>query len=100
MATPVQELEDCFQMTLTEILASNLLDDYEVTSLELSDKELLAIKYMYEINKNHNMVYIYDKNFTLTSTHIFYDPKIKLTDQIALQLIKLEEALHCKYVFK
>lgn len=97
MTTHTQALEDCFQMTLNEILTSDLLDNYEdestLSNYELSDLELQSLKYMYDINKKDNIIYIYNENFTLTSTHKFHDPKIKLTDEIALQLINLEKQI-------
>ena len=105
MTTYSQELEDSFQMTLSEILASDLLDDdddrttpqpnSELNDIErnseLSDRELLSIRYMYEIDKQDHKIYIFDQNYTLRSIHIFLDPKIVLRDELALELINLEK---------
>lgn len=99
MSTHAQELEDCFQMTLSQILASDLLDDYDdkqiieptLPDYELSDAEILSITYMYEINKQESMIHVYNQKFILSSTHIFHSQKIKLTDEIALQLVNLEK---------
>ena len=95
MTTYVQELENCFLMNLSKILASDLLDDYNqnneqtLLNFEISDVEMLSITYMYEIKKQECTVNIYDENNILTSTHIFHDRKIKLTDEIAMKLVDL-----------
>lgn len=95
MTTHVQELETCFKMSLSEILASDLLEDEESLhsySFEISDQEMLSITHMYEIEKEKCTVNIYDDNNTLTSTHIFHK-KFNLTDEIAMKLIDLEKQM-------